>query len=80
MIGSFVVDKFLELWEEHGGEKINLLKTEWYQVVNGEFINRIASGWNKSYSQGRLSACGLFCSKSSARIFDPCVVKEIENV
>lgn len=73
-------DTFLELWENHGKEKINLLKTEWNEVVGSEFIRKISEGWTKSYKEGRLSACGLFCSKSSARIFDPCVVKEIENV
>ncbi len=73
-------DKFLEIWEAHGGDKINLLKTNWNDVVHGEFISKIAEGWSKTYKEGRLSACGLFCSKSSARIFDPCVVKEIENV
>jgi MoaA/NifB/PqqE/SkfB family radical SAM enzyme len=73
-------DKFMELWNEHGGDKVNLLKTEWNEVVNGEFLTKMAEGWSKSYTDGKIAACGLFCSKSSARIFDPCVVKEIDNV
>jgi MoaA/NifB/PqqE/SkfB family radical SAM enzyme len=73
-------DSFMKLWEEHGIDKVNLLKTDWNDVVNSEFLNKLELGWSKSYSDGKLAACGLFCSKSSSRIFDPCVVKEIENV
>lgn len=73
-------DSFMQLWNTHGGDKINLLKTDWHDVVNGEFLTQLQAGWHKTYKDGRLAACGLFCSKSSARIFDPCVVKEIENV
>jgi MoaA/NifB/PqqE/SkfB family radical SAM enzyme len=73
-------DSFLKLWEEHGGDKINLLNTSWDDVLNSEFLRLLESGWDKTYKEGRVAACGLFCSKSSARIFDPCVVKEIDNV
>jgi MoaA/NifB/PqqE/SkfB family radical SAM enzyme len=73
-------DSFMKLWEEHGIDKVNLLKTDWNDVVNSEFLNKLELGWSKSYRDGKLAACGLFCSKSSSRIFDPCVVKEIENV
>jgi hypothetical protein len=70
----------MELWNEHGKDKVNLLKTNWNDVLNSDFLNRLAEGWSKTYKDGRVAACGLFCSKSSARIFDPCVVKEIDNV
>ena len=73
-------DSFMQLWKEHGIDKVNLLKTDWNDVVNSEFLNKLELGWSKSYSDGKLAACGLFCSKSSSRIFDPCVVKEIKNV
>ena len=73
-------DKFMELWNEHGKDKVNLLKTDWNDVITSEFLTQLSEGWNKTYKDGRVAACGLFCSNSSARIFDPCVVKEIENV
>ena len=66
-------DSWTELWENYGGDNINLLKTDWNTVLNSEFFERIQSGWGQGYNNGRLAACGLFCSQSAARIFDSCV-------
>lgn len=66
-------DSWATLWETYGGDKINLLQNNWDDVINGDFFNKIQEGWSCGYKDGRLAACGLFCSKSAARIFDPCV-------
>jgi MoaA/NifB/PqqE/SkfB family radical SAM enzyme len=63
-------DGWTELWEQHGGDKINLLKNDWNNILGGDFFNKIQSSWATGYEQGRLAACGLFCSQSAARIFD----------
>jgi len=73
-------DGFPELWEQHGQDKINLQVTDWNDVVNSEFFKKIEGGWLRTYNDGKLAACGLFCSKSSARIFDPCIITNIPNV
>lgn len=73
-------DSFMKLWDEYGKDKVNLLKTDWDDVVNSKFLTELSAGWKQTYSNGKVAACGLFCSASSSRIFDPCVVKEIENV
>jgi MoaA/NifB/PqqE/SkfB family radical SAM enzyme len=66
-------DSWTELWETYGNDKINLLLNDWDNVINSEFFNKIQNGWNNGYDNGRLAACGLFCSQSAARIFDSCV-------
>lgn len=63
-------DGWTKLWEEHGQDKINLLKNDWNSILSGSFFNNIQNSWNVGYNEGRLAACGLFCSKSAARIFD----------
>lgn len=63
-------DGWLNLWEQHGGDKINLLKTDWDSILSGPFFNQIQESWEQGYGNGRLAACGLFCSQSAARIFD----------
>lgn len=63
-------DGWTELWEKHGGDKINALKNDWNSILSGEFFNNIQNSWTTGYDQGRLAACGLFCSQSAARIFD----------
>jgi MoaA/NifB/PqqE/SkfB family radical SAM enzyme len=63
-------DGWTNLWEEHGKDQISLLKTEWDSIISGSFFNNIKNSWNMGYDQGRLAACGLFCSESAARIFD----------
>lgn len=63
-------DGWTTLWEEHGGDKINLLKNDWDTILSGTFFNGIQTSWTTGYEQGRLAACGLFCSQSAARIFD----------
>lgn len=73
-------DGWPNLWNNYGQDKNNLLLNDWDDVVNGAFLNNIESGWNKTYSSGKLAACGIFCSNSSSRIFDPCVVTGIKNV
>jgi MoaA/NifB/PqqE/SkfB family radical SAM enzyme len=73
-------DGFLNMWENYGKDNINLLQKNWDDIINSEFFKSIETGWVKTHSTGRLAACSLFCSKSSSRIFDPCVVKEITNV
>lgn len=70
-------DSWINLWENYGGDKINLLKTDWNTVLNSEFFESIQSGWEQGYDNGRLAACGLFCSESAARIFDSCVSYDI---
>jgi MoaA/NifB/PqqE/SkfB family radical SAM enzyme len=66
-------DSWSTLWENYGNDKINLLKTDWNDVLTSEFFEKIQQGWGTGYDSGRLAACGLFCSKSAARIFDSCV-------
>lgn len=73
-------DSWSQLWSEHGGDKINLMKNDWHSILNGDFFNNIQKGWSCGYSNGRLAACGLFCSKSAARIFDSCVNYDITDV
>ena len=73
-------DGFLNMWENYGKDNINLLQKNWDDIINSAFFKSIETGWVKTHSTGRLAACSLFCSKSSSRIFDPCVVKEITNV
>lgn len=70
-------DSWTELWENYGGDNINLLKTDWNTVLNSKFFERIQSGWSQGYNNGRLAACGLFCSQSAARIFDSCVCYDV---
>lgn len=73
-------DSWSQLWKEHGGDKTNLLKTDWDNILEGDFFSNIQKGWSCGYKDGRLAACGLFCSKSAARIFDSCVDYDITNV
>ncbi len=73
-------DSWSQLWSEHGDDKINLMKNDWHSILNGDFFNNIQKGWSCGYSNGRLAACGLFCSKSAARIFDSCVNYDITDV
>lgn len=73
-------DQFASLWEQHGGDKIDLAKNDWNSIIEGNFFNSIQHGWEQPYSRGKLAACGLFCSKSSNRIFDPCLITELPNV
>lgn len=73
-------DSWSQLWSEHGDDKINLMKNDWHSILNGDFFNNIEKGWSCGYSNGRLAACGLFCSKSAARIFDSCVNYDITDV
>lgn len=73
-------DSWSELWETAGGDRINVLKNSWDDIIQGEFFNRIQQGWTCGYKNGRLAACGLFCSQSAARIFDPCVCYDTEDV
>lgn len=63
-------DGWTALWEQFGGDKINLLTNDWHIILNGSFFNTIETSWQAGYEQGRLAACGLFCSESAARIFD----------
>lgn len=63
-------DGWTTLWEEHGHDKINLLKNDWDSIMSGSFFNGIQNSWEVGYDGGRLAACGLFCSESAARIFD----------
>jgi MoaA/NifB/PqqE/SkfB family radical SAM enzyme len=71
-------DSWSTLWETHGGDKINLLVNDWDSILNGDFFSSIQNGWTKGYDNGRLAACGLFCSESAARIFDSCVNYDVE--
>jgi hypothetical protein len=66
-------DSWTELWETHGQDKINTLTNDWDSILTGDFFNSIQNGWVNGYDNGRLAACGLFCSESAARIFDSCV-------
>lgn len=66
-------DSWSTLWETEGNDKINLMKNNWNDVITGPFFTKIKQGWDQEYRNGRLAACGLFCSKSAARIFDSCV-------
>lgn len=63
-------DGWTTLWEQYGGDKINILKNDWDKILTGPFFTNIQHSWNNDYNNGRLAACGLFCSQSSARIFD----------
>lgn len=63
-------DGWTALWEQHGGDKINVLKNDWSTILNSEFFNNIQNTWGVGYNDGKLAACGLFCSQSAARIFD----------
>lgn len=72
-------DSWTTLWENYGGDKVNILKNSWYDVVNSEFFSKIKAGWDNGYDDGRLAACGLICSESAARIFDPCIEYDLED-
>lgn len=63
-------DGWTNLWETHGKDNINLLKNDWDSILSGPFFNNIQNSWDVGYNEGRLAACGLFCSESAARIFD----------
>jgi len=73
-------DNWIELWDNYGKEKINLKNNSWNDIINGEFFNKIQTGWNCNYSSGRLAACGLFCSSASSRIFDSCVEYDVTQI
>lgn len=72
-------DSWSQLWEQDGGDKINVLSTPWNEVLSSNFFRKIQEGWLNGYENGRLAACGLFCSKSAARIFDSCVAYDVEQ-
>lgn len=72
-------DGWQHLWENYGGEKINILKQNWNEIIEGDFFNEVQNGWLKDYKQGKLAACGLICSKSSARIFDPAIEHDVKT-
>jgi MoaA/NifB/PqqE/SkfB family radical SAM enzyme len=72
-------DGWKYLWENYGGDNINLLKQDWSKIVEGSFFDEVQNGWMKSYKQGKLAACGLICSKSSARIFDLSIDHDVKT-
>jgi MoaA/NifB/PqqE/SkfB family radical SAM enzyme len=72
-------DSWTRLWETYGGDKVNLHQNNWSDIINGEFFKQIKNGWTSDYNTGRLAACGLICSESAARIFDPCIEYDVEE-
>lgn len=45
-------------WKQHGGEKINLFKNSWHEILNGQFYENISRSWN---TDQRLSICVFSC-------------------
>jgi len=70
-------DTFKDLWETCGQDHTNLKINDWDNIVTGEFFNKIQEGWLQNYKNGKLAACGLFCSNSSCRIMETCIETEL---
>ena len=62
-----LTDGWDELWDSHGGDKINLNNYHWDDIVNGEFFMGVKDSWTKDYSTGRLASCAGTCSDSELK-------------
>lgn len=64
--GKLVNDKWDEIWNAHGNDKINLNHTAWNDVVNGEFYNQLQQRWEGT---DRIALCVLYCGANAKSSF-----------
>lgn len=57
-------DGWNDIWDQFGGDKINLKHTEWDDIVNGPFFTGVMNRWGEDYTSGRLAVCASVCSDS----------------
>jgi len=78
--GADIRDGWEKIWKEHK-DKIDLRKTAWHSIIEGNFFTDIKSTWDKNYDHGRLFTCATTCSSFDDRLNDPNEFnKMIENV
>ena len=63
-------DSWDELWAKHK-DKINLHKTSWQEIIEGEFFQEIKGTWDKDYKNGRIFTCATTCGKFNNRLNNP---------
>ena len=66
-----VPDGWKQLWNDAGGDLIDLHKQDWDTIVQGEFFNQVEKRWDKDYNNGRLLICSGVCSSFEGRFNDP---------
>jgi hypothetical protein len=60
-------DGYYSLWNNHGGNKINLNTFNWDEIVDSEFYQHLANSWTKKFSEGRLLVCAGTCTDNNAQ-------------
>lgn len=78
-----IKDRWDEIWNEYGDEKINLKNFSWKDIIEGEFFMKIKNSWKETYETGRLFVCATTCSKFSNRLNDPTefnkIIEDVEQ-
>ena len=70
--GIKIPDGWDSLWDTEGKSKINLYQTEWHDVIDNVFYDKIQESWDgRKYSEGRLAVCAANCGTFDGRINDP---------
>lgn len=66
-----IPDAWIELWETHGKDKLDLAVHSWESILNGPFFNQVEQSWSATSGKGSLFACVSVCAKSTQRTNDP---------
>ena len=67
-----VPDGWDHLWDTEGKSKVNLYQTEWDDIIDNVFYNKIQESWDgRKYSEGRLAVCAGNCGTFEGRFNDP---------
>ena len=75
-----IPDGWDNLWETEGKNKVNLYNTEWDNVIDNVFLDKIQESWDgRKYSEGRLAVCAGNCGKFEGRLNDPSKFENVKN-
>jgi MoaA/NifB/PqqE/SkfB family radical SAM enzyme len=75
-----VLDGWTELWENYGKEKICLYNHGWYEILEGEFFDKIEKSWLGKTKEKTIFACISTCvSESSNQVNDPHMFGELDK-
>lgn len=65
-------DGWDKLWTEEGDSKVNLYKTDWNDIIDNVFFDKIQESWDgRTYAEGRLAVCTANCGNFDGRINNP---------
>jgi len=66
-----LIDGWDDLYEEYKNS-INLYNTDWYNIIDSEFYDKIQQSWDgRKYSEGRIATCAANCGDFEGRLNDP---------